>query len=157
MDKIPLTADGAKKMQQELDGLKKVKRPQIIKAIAEARAHGDLKENAEYHAAKEHQGMVEAKIKHIESTISNAQIIDQTQIKLDSCVFGATVTLYDLNKETQLKYQIVGDIEADIKQNKISINSPVARALIGKNTGDDVEVQAPIGLLEFEIEKIEYK
>jgi transcription elongation factor GreA len=156
MEKLPITARGAKKLKEELNFLKKTKRPAIIAAISEARAHGDLKENAEYHAAKDEQGMIEAKIKHIESTLSHSQIIDETKTKSELCVFGATVTLYDINKDCEVRYQIVGDIEADIKQNKISITSPVARALIGKKVGDTVEVNAPIGVLEYEIDKIEY-
>ena len=158
MSMIPMTSDGEKMLQEELQKLKSVERPAVIKAIAEARAHGDLKENAEYHAAREKQSFLEGRISEIESKLSNAQVIDVTTMKNEGrIIFGATVTLNDLNKEKTVSYKIVGEDEADIAQNKISLKSPIARALIGKNQGDFIEVVTPGGdVNEFEVEKVEY-
>ena len=158
MSKVPLTAKGAAKLQEELKRLKSAERPRIIKAIAEAREHGDLKENAEYHAAREQQSFVEGRIKDIEGKLSHAQIIDVT--KLDAggkVVFGATVVVLELDNDEEFTYQIVGDDEADIKSNLISISSPIARALIGKQEGDDVFLQTPGGKREFEILEVRYE
>ncbi len=152
----PLTATGAERLKEELKRLKTVERPRIIEAVAEARAHGDLKENAEYHAAREEHGMNEARIKYLEGTISNAQIIDIHSLNVgDKVVFGATVTLED-DDENEVTYQIVGDVEADIDQNQISISSPIARALIGKELDDEVEVQTPGGNKTYYITKVQY-
>lgn len=157
MSAIPLTVQGVERLNVELKRLKTVERPSVINAIAEARAHGDLSENAEYDAARERQAFVEGRIRELEGTISNAQVIDPATLDVgDKVVFGATVTIEDLDTEAQLTYQIVGDIESDIRENRISISSPVARALIGKSEGDDVTVQAPGGVREYEIVKIEY-
>lgn len=153
----PLTKTGAEKLRKELEHLKKVKRPEIIEAIAEARAHGDLKENAEYHAAREQQGFTEGRIKELESGISNAQIIDVGSLNVgDKVVFGAKVTLADINTGDEVQYQIVGDLESDIKLGLISVLSPVARAMIGKMEGDEVSVMAPGGEREFEIVDVSY-
>jgi transcription elongation factor GreA len=158
MSKVPLTAKGAAKLQEELTQLKTIERPKIIKAIAEARAHGDLKENAEYHAAREQQSFVEGRIKDIEGKLSHAQIIDVT--KLDAggkVVFGATVVVLELDNDQEFTYQIVGDDEADIKHGLVSISSPIARALIGKQEGDDVFLETPGGPREFEILEVRYE
>ncbi len=155
--KTPLTVRGAELLRTELHELKSVQRPAIIAAIAEARSHGDLSENAEYSAAKERQSFIEGRIAEVESKISNAQIIDPATIDTDGrCVFGATVELEDITSGGKVTYQIVGDDEADIKQGKISISSPIARALIGKYEGDVAEVQAPGGVREYEIVEIRY-
>ena len=155
--KVPLTVKGAALMRAELHELKTVQRPSIITAIAEARSHGDLSENAEYAAAKERQSFIEGRIAELESKISNAQIIDPATIDTDGrCVFGATVDLADVSGGGAVTYQIVGDDEADIKLGKISISSPIARALIGKYAGDIAEVQAPGGVREYEIIDIKY-
>ena len=157
MNKIPLTVNGAEKLRAELHDLKSVKRPQIIAAIAEARAHGDLSENAEYAAAKERQSFIEGRIAEIEGKLSNAQIIDPATLDADGrCVFGATIELEDQKSGDTVTYQIVGDDEADIKAGKISISSPIARALIGKSEGDVAEVQAPGGVRSFEIIEVKY-
>lgn len=157
MSKVPLTVNGAAKLRAELHELKTVQRPEIITAIAEARSHGDLSENAEYAAAKERQSFIEGRIAELESKISNAQIINPALLEADGrCVFGATVDLEDMEGGKVVTYQIVGDDEADIKQNKISISSPIARALIGKSAGDVAEVQAPGGLREYEILDVKY-
>jgi transcription elongation factor GreA len=157
MSKVPLTVKGAERMRAELQELKGVQRPAIITAIAEARAHGDLSENAEYHAAKERQSFVEGRIAELESKLSNAQIIDPTTLDADGrCVFGATVELEDLESGEAVTYQIVGDDEADLKVGKISIGSPLARALIGKSKGDVAEVQAPSGVREYEVLDVKY-
>jgi transcription elongation factor GreA len=157
MKKTPITADGASKLQIELQRLKSVDRPRVIQAIAEARAHGDLSENAEYHAAKEQQGFIEGRIQELESRMSNAQIIDPKTVAANGkVVFGATLDLMDDESGKQVTYQIVGDYEADIAQGKISVNSPIARALIGKNAGDTVEVQVPGGVRSYEILDIRY-
>jgi len=155
--KTPLTVKGAELLRAELHELKTVQRPAIITAIAEARAHGDLSENAEYAAAKERQSFIEGRIAEVESKVSNAQIIDPATIDADGrCVFGATVELEDMSAGGTVTYQIVGDDEADIKQGKISISSPIARALIGKYAGDVAEVQAPGGVREYEIIDVRY-
>lgn len=157
MNKIPLTVAGAEKLRAELHKLKTVDRPNVINAIAEARSHGDLSENAEYDAAKERQGFIEGRIKEVEGKLANAQIIDPKLLDADGrCVFGATVALEDLDSGQTVTYQIVGDDEADIKENKISISSPIARALIGKYAGDIAEVQAPGGVREYEIIDVRY-
>ncbi len=157
MNKIPMTVNGAKLLEQELHELKSVVRPQIIEAIAEARAHGDLKENAEYHAAKERQSFVEGRIIEIESKLSNAQIIDIVKLPNNGkVIFGATVHLINADTDEEVFYQIVGDDEADIKARKISVNSPIARALIGKEESDVINAQTPNGVIEYEILKVEY-
>ena len=157
MAKTPLTIVGAEKLRAELQELKTVRRPAIIAAIAEARAHGDLSENAEYAAAKERQSFIEGRIAEVESKLSNAQIIDPALIDADGrCTFGATVELEDVNAGGVVTYQIVGDDEADIKQGKISISSPIARALISKSAGDIAEVKAPGGVREYEILDVKY-
>jgi transcription elongation factor GreA len=157
MSKIPLTVAGAEMLRSELHRLKTVDRPNVISAIAEARSHGDLSENAEYEAAKERQGFIEGRIKEVEGKLANAQVIDPKALDADGrCVFGSTVDLEDLDTGDKLTYQIVGDDEADLKQGKISVSSPVARALIGKYAGDVAEVQAPGGLREYEILDVRY-
>lgn len=157
MNKVPLTVSGAEKMRVELHDLKTVQRPGIITAIAEARSHGDLSENAEYHAAKERQSFIEGRIADLDGKLSNAEIIDPATLDADGrCVFGATVKLEDVEKGETVTYQIVGEDEAEIKQGKISINSPIARSLIGKSAGDMAEVQAPGGVREYEILDVRY-
>ena len=157
MSKIPLTVKGAEKLRAELQNLKAVQRPAIITAISEARSHGDLSENAEYAAAKERQSFIEGRIAELESKLSNAQLIDPALLETDGrCVFGATVDLEDKASREVVTYQIVGDEEADIKEGKISISSPISRALIGKYAGDVAEVQAPSGLREYEILDVKY-
>lgn len=157
MSLAPLTAAGAERLHKELDRLKKVERPRIIEAVAEARAHGDLKENAEYHAAREEHGMNEARIKYLEGTLSNSQIIKIEDLNVgDKVVFGATVTLED-DDEKEVTYQIVGDVEAEIDHGQISISSPIARALIGKELDDEVDVQTPGGNKTYYIIGVEYK
>ena len=152
MSSVPLTLIGAEKLRQELHNLKTVQRPSVIAAIAEARAQGDLSENAEYDAAKERQGFIEGRIQDLEGKLSSAQIIDPKTINAGGrCVFGSTVILEDLNDGDVMTYQIVGDDESDIRHGKISISSPIARALIGKSMGDIAEVQAPKGVREYEI------
>lgn len=156
MNKVPMTVSGAAKLREELSRLKQVERPKIINAIAEARAHGDLKENAEYHAAREQQGFIEGRIAEIESKLSVAHIIDVTVIEnTGRVIFGATIKL-STEEGRELSYQIVGEDEADITHNKISVTSPVARALIGKHEGDMVEVNTPDGKIEYEIVTVEY-
>lgn len=157
MNKVPLTARGAEKLQAELKKLKSEDRPRIIQAIAEAREHGDLKENAEYHAAKEQQSFAEGRIQEIEAKLSNAQIIDVTTMTNNGkVIFGATVELLDLENDEQTVYQIVGEDEADIKEGRISVGSPIARALIGKTEGDEVTVAAPAGARDYEIVEVRY-
>ena len=157
MSKVPLTDRGAARLREELKHLKSVERPQVIDAIARAREHGDLKENAEYHAAREQQGFIEGRIQEIEASLSNAQIIDIGKVNAQGkVVFGATIELIAVEDESVARYQIVGELEADIKQSLISITSPIARALIGKEEGDVVEVQTPGGRREFEIARVEY-
>lgn len=155
MELIPFTKDGLEHFKKELEHLKQVERPTIIEAIASARAHGDLRENAEYHAARERQGFIEARISELEDKLSRAQIIVVPEPKPGNIRFGAWVTLKD-EKDNVKKYRIVGDLEADIKANKVSISSPLARALLGKKTGDLVEIQAPGGLKEYEVVEIDY-
>jgi transcription elongation factor GreA len=157
MNKIPLTVTGAEQLRAELQRLKSVERPAVIAAIAEARSHGDLSENAEYDAAKERQSFVEGRIAEVEGKLANAQIIDLALLDTDGrCVFGATVELEDLGSGDRVTYQIVGDDEADIKLGKISIGSPLARALIGKYAGDVAEVNAPGGVREYEVLDVKY-
>ena len=157
MDRKPLTKAGAERLRAELERLKREERPRITQAIAEARAHGDLKENAEYHAAREEQSFCEGRIQELEGTISSAQIIDVASLNPgDKVVFGATVSLMDLDSEEEVTYQIVGDLEADIKENRIAVTSPIARALIGKEVGDEVQVNAPAGVRDYEIVAAEY-
>lgn len=158
MSKVPLTVQGAEKLRAELDQLKTVARPKVIEAIAEARAHGDLKENAEYHAAREQQSFIEGRIKELEAKLSNAEIIDVTKVNAGGrCVFGATVALVDVESGDEVTYKIVGDDEADIKEKLISISSPIARALIGKQVDDIAIVQAPGGTREYEIVDVRYE
>jgi transcription elongation factor GreA len=157
MRKVPLTTAGAQMLRTELQQLKTVERPRIIQAIQEARSHGDLSENAEYDAAKERQGFIEGRIAELESKLANAQVIDPAHIDGDGrCVFGSTVDLQDVDSEEGVTYQIVGDDEANIKQGKISVSSPIARALIGKYSGDVAEVQAPGGVKSYEILDVRY-
>lgn len=157
MQRTPLTLQGAERLRAEAAHLKKVVRPQIIAAIAEARAHGDLKENAEYHAAREQQSFTEGRIRHLESELSGAQVIDITKLNPGGkVVFGATVTLYDIEKDSEITYQVVGDLESDIKESRIAITSPIARAMIGKEEGDEILVNAPGGELVYEIINVEY-
>jgi transcription elongation factor GreA len=157
MSKIPLTVVGAELLRNELHHLKTVERPAVIKAISEARAQGDLSENAEYDAAKERQGFIEGRIVELESKLGSAQVIDPKSINADGrCVFGSTVVLEDVNNGDVVTYQIVGDDEADIRQRKISISSPIARALIGKYSGDIAEVMAPGGVREYEVVDVQY-
>lgn len=157
MKNVPMTAAGAAKLTEELERLKRIERPSITKAIAEARSHGDLKENAEYHAAKEQQGFVEARIRDIEHKLSHANIIDITKLSKDSkVIFGATIELINLDTEEKFSYQIVGEEEADIRSGKLSCTSPIARAIIGKYSGDTVEVKTPSGLIEYEIGDVQY-
>ncbi|MEJ2059603.1 MAG: transcription elongation factor GreA [Gammaproteobacteria bacterium] len=157
MNKVPLTVRGAEKLKAELHKLKTVDRPRVIEAIAEARAHGDLKENAEYHAAREQQGFIEGRIKEIEAKLSNAQIIDVTTMNPNGkVIFGATVLLADEEGGNEVTYQIVGEDEADIKAGLISITSPIARALIGKEEGDVATVVAPGGERNYEIVEVRY-
>jgi transcription elongation factor GreA len=157
MSKVPLTARGAEKLREELERLKRVERPRVIAAIAEARAHGDLKENAEYHAAREQQGFIEGRIKDIEGKLSHAHIIDVTKVPQDGrVVFGATVLVLEVEKDEERTFQIVGEDEADLKQGMVSITSPIARALIGKREGDVAMVEAPGGTRELEIVEVRY-
>ena len=158
MDLVPLTLAGVEKLRAELKYLKTVKRPEIVKDIATAREHGDLKENAEYHAAREQQSFTEGRIQKIDGTIGNAQIIDVTTLpKTGKAVFGTTVVLYDEEADTEVTYQIVGAIEADIKLNLISVTSPIARAIIGKSKGDEAVVDAPSGKKHYEIIEVRYE
>lgn len=155
---VPLTLKGAEAVRAELNELKTVARPNVVAAIAEARAHGDLKENAEYHAAKEQQSFIEGRIQELEGVLSNVQVIDPTTLPQDGrVVFGVTVDLINIDNEDEVTYQIVGDYESDIKQNKISVSSPIARALIGKEIDDIATVKAPSGNIEYEIAAIRYE
>lgn len=157
MSKVPITIAGAERLRAELQELKTAQRPAIVTAIAEARSHGDISENAEYHAAKERQGFIEGRIAELEAKLGNAQLIDPKLLDADGrCVFGATVELEDVKSGDKVTYQIVGDDEADIKQGRISISSPTARALIGKYSGDVAEVRAPGGVRKYEILDIKY-
>jgi len=158
MSKVPVTVRGHEMLQVELKKLKSEDRPAVIKAIAEARAHGDLKENAEYHAAKDQQGFIEARIKDLEGKLSHIQVIDVTAIDArGKVIFGSTVVIFDENSESETTYTIVGEDEADIKSGLISYTSPIARALIGKNEGDEIEFQAPDGVKTFDILKVSYE
>lgn len=157
MNQYPMTAKGADMLREELQELKTVKRPAIIEAIAEAREHGDLKENAEYHAAREQQSFCEGRIQDIEGKLSNAQIIDVTKMpNTGKVIFGTTVTIFNVSTEEETTYRIVGDDEADIKNNLISVNSPIARGLIGKEVDDVVNIATPSGTVEYEISEVEY-
>ncbi len=157
MDRVPLTVRGAEQLRRELQELKSVKRPQIIKAIATARAHGDLKENAEYHAAREQQSFIEGRIRDIEGKLSNAEIIDITRLSASGRVtFGATVVLADEDTGEEFTYTIVGEDEADIKQRMVSVSSPIARAMIGKEEGDVITVEAPAGHRDYEVVEVRY-
>jgi transcription elongation factor GreA len=156
MNKIPMTKHGFQELKKELDQLKKVERHKIIDEIETARAHGDLSENAEYHAAKERQGFVEGRIQELQGKISNAEIIDPSTMSGDRVVFGATVTIYDFGSDEENTYQIVGDDEADIKENKISFSSPIARSIIGKTVGQEVQLKTPGGQKELEIVDVEF-
>ena len=156
--RAPLTVKGAARLREELEQLKSVKRPAVIAAIAEARAHGDLKENAEYHAAREQQGFIEGRIQELEYVLSHAQLIDDAALNAGSrVVFGATVEIADCDSGEETTYQIVGDLEADIKKGLISISSPVARAMIGKHEGDTITIQAPGGEREYDIVAVRYE
>ena len=157
MERVPMTVEGYKALETELQRLKSQERPRIIQAIAEARAHGDLSENAEYHAAKEAQGMNEAKVAELEDKLGRADVIDPTKLSGDSVKVGATVALIDEDTEEEVTYKLVGDLEADVKSGKVSISSPIARALIGKAVGDVVEVTTPKGSRSYEILKISWK
>jgi transcription elongation factor GreA len=157
MNKVPMTVGGAEALREELEHLKKVDRPRIVQAIAEAREHGDLKENAEYHAAREQQGFCEGRIQEIEGKLGSAQIIDITQIPAgDKVIFGTTVDIVNIDTDETVTYQIVGDDEADVKSNKISINSPIARGLIGKEVGDVAVIRTPGGEVEYEIDDVKH-
>lgn len=157
MDKVPMTSNGHQAMLDEIKHLKSVERPRIIKLITEARQHGDLSENAEYHAAKDQQGWIEARVAELEDKVSRAEVIDVTKLSGDTVKFGAFVTLVDEDSDEESVYQIVGEFEADVKKGKISVTSPIARAIIGKRKGDSVEVMTPGGGKSYEIVKIKYK
>lgn len=156
MERIPMTMEGHTKMLDEIKHLKTVERPNIIRAIEEARAHGDLSENAEYHSAKEQQGWIEARVSDLEDKVSRAEIIDVSKLSGDTVMFGAKVTLVDEESEDESSYQIVGEFEADVKKGKISVTSPIARAIIGKKKGDSVEVNTPGGGKSYEILKVKW-
>ncbi|KQY86519.1 MULTISPECIES: transcription elongation factor GreA [unclassified Brevundimonas] len=157
MEKVPMTAEGYRVLDDQLKQLKSVERPSVISAISEAREHGDLSENAEYHAAKERQGWIEGQIADIEDKISRAQVIDVSKLNGDQVMFGATVTVVDEDTEEESRYQIVGEHEADVKAGKVSVASPIARSLISKEVGDVVEVNTPGGVKAYEILKVEWK
>ncbi len=157
MERIPMTGEGHLALQEELKTLKAVERPNIIAAIAEARAHGDLKENAEYHAAKEKQSFIEGRINEIDNKLAHASVIDVSKLSGGKVRFGATVSIVDVESEEEKTYKIVGEDEADVRDGKISITSPIARALIGKEEGDEAEVAAPSGARAYEIAQVEYK
>ena len=157
IEKVPMTIEGHQKLEEELHRIRSIERPRIIQAISEARAHGDLSENAEYHAAKEAQGLNEAKVAELEDKLSRADVIDVSKLSGSTIKFGALVTLIDEDTEEKVRYRIVGEIEADVKQGKISIASPIARALIGKSKGDSVEVTTPKGSRSYEVVKVEWK
>jgi transcription elongation factor GreA len=156
-ERVPMTIEGFQRLEIELQRLKSEERPRIIAAISEARAHGDLSENAEYHAAKEAQGMNEAKVAELEDKLSRAEVIDPTKLSGTAIKFGATVTLVDEDTDDKVKYKIVGDLEANVRDGKISISSPIARALIGKAKGDTAEVTTPKGSRSYEVIKVEWK
>jgi transcription elongation factor GreA len=155
-DRVPMTASGLARLKAELKRLKVVERPKIVKEIAEARAHGDISENAEYHAAKEKQSHVEGRLLQVEHWIASAEVIDVTKHAGDRVIFGATVTLEDSDSGDEVRYRIVGELEADLKRGRISVTSPIARALIGRSEGDSVTVQTPGGAREYEIQKLEF-
>ena len=157
MERVPMTLDGHKKLEEELQRLKAVERPRIIAAISEARAHGDLSENAEYHAAKEQQGLNEARVAELEDKLNRAEIIDTSKLSGDTIKFGATVTLQDEDSDDKVTYTIVGDTEADLRNGKISISSPIARALIDKSKGESVDVTTPKGTRTLEVLKVAWK
>ena len=157
MERIPMTAEGYKTLEDEINHLKVVERPTVIRMIEEARAHGDLSENAEYHAAKERQAFIEGRVVELEDKLSRADIIDISKLSGTTVKFGATVTLFDEDTNAKVKYQLVGDLEANAKKGRISISSPIARALIGKSKGDTVEVSAPGGARSYEILKVEFR
>jgi transcription elongation factor GreA len=157
MERIPMTAEGYKNLEDEINHLKVVERPTVIRMIEEARAHGDLSENAEYHAAKERQAFIEGRVVELEDKLSRADIIDISKLSGSTVKFGATVTLMDEDTDSKVKYQLVGDLEANAKKGRISISSPIARALIGKAKGDTVEVAAPGGARSYEILKVEFR
>ena len=157
MRKVPMTIDGAERLRSELNELKSVQRPKITQAIAVAREHGDLKENAEYHAAREQQSFCEGRIKEIQGKLADSEIIDIKNIPITGkVIFGTTVTLYNIDTEKSVTYQIVGEDEADVKNSKISVGSPISRAMMGKEEGDEITVKAPSGDVEYEIEKVEH-
>ena len=157
MNRVPMTVEGAEALRTELEDLKKVQRPAVVQAIAEAREHGDLKENAEYHAAREKQGFIEGRIQEIEAKLSLAQVIDVKAIEPSGkVIFGTTVTIIHMEDDSEVTYKIVGDDESDVKNKKISVNSPIARALIGKEEGDIVVVNTPSGAIEYEIDSVEH-
>lgn len=155
-DKIPMTASGFARLEEELRYLKTTARPEVIRAIAEARAHGDLSENAEYHAARERQSFIEGRVAELEDKIARAEVIDVSSLNGTTVKFGATVTLIDEDTETETAYQLVGEMEADVKEGRLSISAPLARALIGKEVGDSVEVMTPAGSKAYEILKVQY-
>jgi transcription elongation factor GreA len=155
-EQVPMTQEGFSRLQKELDNLRSVERPSVIEAIAEARSHGDLKENAEYHAAREKQGIVEARIKDLEDKLTRASVVDLTKVKTDQVRFGANVTIVDEESGDEKTYQIVGDIEADLSNGKISMSSPIAKALLGKKLDDVVSVRVPAGVRECVITEVEY-
>ncbi|MFN3625403.1 MAG: transcription elongation factor GreA [Hyphomicrobium sp.] len=157
MERVPMTVEGFRTLEAELQRLKSEERPRIIQAIAEARSHGDLSENAEYHAAKEQQGLNEARVADLEDRLGRADVVDTSKLSGDTIKFGATVTLVDEDTDEKVKYKIVGDFEASVKDGKISISSPIARALIGKSKGDTAEVTTPKGPRSYEVLKIEWK
>lgn len=157
MERIPMTAEGHAALQAELKALKSVERPSIIAAISEARSHGDLSENAEYHAAKEKQSFIEGRISELDDKLARADVIDVSKLSGGKVRFGATVTIADVDTEEEQTYKIVGEDEADVKQGKISVTSPIARALIGKEEGDEAEVAAPAGARAYEVIKVVYK
>ncbi|MCG8670870.1 MAG: transcription elongation factor GreA [Pseudomonadales bacterium] len=157
MNRYPMTVQGSEKLKEELDRLKKVERPRVVAAIAEAREHGDLKENAEYHAAREEQGFIEGRVMEIEGKLSNAQVIDITKIPHSGkVIFGTTIDILDVDTDQETTYQIVGDDEADIKANKLSVNSPIARGLVGKMEGDEVQIETPGGVRCYEILEVKH-
>jgi transcription elongation factor GreA len=157
MERIPMTSEGHQALVEEVKFLKSIERPRIIKAIAEARAHGDLSENAEYHAAKEQQGLNEGRVQELEDKLSRAEVIDVSKLSGDTVKFGAIVTLIDDDTEEEVKYRIVGEMEGDVKAGKVSVTSPIARAMIGKSVGDTVEVNTPGGGKSYEILKVAFK
>lgn len=157
MNRMPMTAEGAERLRRQLDELKSVERPRVIQALAEARAHGDLSENAEYHAARERQGFIEGRIATIEEALAIAEIIDVTKIDADGkIVFGATIELFNLDTGQEVRYQIVGEMEADIGRGLLSVTAPIARAMIGKEEGDVIQVNAPGGIVEYEVLSVAY-